>query len=140
MSFWADLGEALAPKENRLVAAVAAVRTFEQGLTGTGYISAGGVIVLTVTDFYSVDWMVVVIAAGITVLSALVSAWKAWRDVLKNGLPANYQKALYEQAQAQAQAIEEDRPVGVVSSPSPSPEPVLLAPPPASSPVSPPVV
>lgn len=92
--FWTQLMEALAPPENRLIAAVAFTRTFVQGLTGSAFVSAGGSLLLNATDILTADWQTLALAALATGLSASISGLNAYFNVLSNGLSPKYAEAM----------------------------------------------
>lgn len=93
-NFFTRLLEALAPKENRLVAAVAFVRTFRQGFTGSSIAAAGGGITLTAIGLAEVNWQTVAFAAIAVGIASLGAALNAYFSVLENGLSRKYTEAV----------------------------------------------
>lgn len=92
--FLAQLSEALAPKRNRLIAAVAFVRTFRQGFNGTAVTAAGGGITLTALGLAEVNWMTVGLALGAVGIASLGAGLNAGWNVLENGLSPKYAEAV----------------------------------------------
>jgi hypothetical protein len=104
--FWTKLMEALAPKENRLVAAVAFFRTFGQTIRGSALIGSLLGAGVTVTEIATVDWVVLGFAAASILLTAIVSGADAYFNVLANGVSKKYAEAI--QTTLVAKAAEEE--------------------------------
>ena len=85
--------EYLYPAKNRVIAAVAFVRTFKQTLTGAGVVGGGGLITVTANDLAAINWDIVIYTAIALVLTALIAAAAAFDDVSRNGLNSNYMDA-----------------------------------------------
>lgn len=82
--------EYLYPAQNRVIAAVAFVRTFKQTLTGAGVVGGGGLITVTATDLATITWDTVLFTVIALVLTALIAAGAAFDDVSRNGLNSKY--------------------------------------------------
>lgn len=80
----------LYPKKNRVIAAVAFVRTFKQTLTGTLTIGGTGLITINATDLAQLNWDIVIATGVAILLSAILSAGVAFDDVSRNGLNSKY--------------------------------------------------
>lgn len=85
--------EYLYPAKNRVIAAVAFVRTFKQTLTGAGVVGGGGLITVTANDVAAINWDIVIYTAIALVLTALIAAAAAFDDVSRNGLNSKYMDA-----------------------------------------------
>lgn len=114
MKFIKKLIDAVAPPENRLVAAVAFVRTFGQSIRGTGIVGALIGAGITVTDLVSIDWAGLGLGVLAIILTALITALDAYFNVLSNGLSPKYTEAVVtslpkqiEQTQAVKDAVTE---------------------------------
>jgi len=83
----------LYPAKNRVVAAVAFVRTFKQTLTGAFTVGGTGLVAINASDIASLDWSVVGWTVVAVVLSAFLSAGVAFDDVSRNGLNSKYMNA-----------------------------------------------
>lgn len=83
----------LYPKKNRVIAAVAFVRTFKQTLTGTTVVGGGGLIAINAQDIANLNWDVVLYTAIAVVLTALIAGASAFDDVSRNGLNSKYMDA-----------------------------------------------
>lgn len=95
--FWAQVFESLAPKANRVIAVVAGVRTFRQGLTGSAIVAAGGGISLTAVGLTEINWQGVALAVAAVALTSLIAAFAAFENVLQNGLSKKYTEAVVSQ-------------------------------------------
>ena len=95
--FWTQLIESLAPPENRLLAAVAFVRTFRQGFKGSSIVAAGGGVTLTAAGLAEVNWVTVTYALIAVGLSGLAAGSDAYFDVLANGINSKYADAVQKQ-------------------------------------------
>ena len=85
--------EYLYPAKNRVIAAVAFVRTFKQTLTGSLTVGGTGLIAVNATDIAQLTWDIVMYAGIAVLLSALLSAGVAFDDVSRNGLNSKYMDA-----------------------------------------------
>lgn len=85
--------EYLYPAKNRVIAAVAFVRTFKQTLTGAGTVGAGGLITVTANDLALISWDIVIYTAIALVLTAFIAGATAFDDVSRNGLNSKYMDA-----------------------------------------------
>ena len=83
----------LYPKKNRVIAAVAFVRTFKQALTGTTVVGGGGLIAINATDIANLNWDVVLYTAIAVILTATIAGASAFDDVSRNGLNSKYMDA-----------------------------------------------
>ena len=83
----------LYPKKNRVIAAVAFVRTFKQALTGTTVVGGSGLIAINATDIANLNWDVVMYTAIAVVLTAIIAGASAFDDVSRNGLNSKYMDA-----------------------------------------------
>ena len=83
----------LYPKKNRIIAAVAFVRTFKQTFTGAFTVGGAGLITISATDIAQLNWDIVIAAAVALFLSAVLSAMVAFDDVSRNGLNSKYMDA-----------------------------------------------
>lgn len=83
----------LYPKKNRVIAAVAFVRTFKQALTGTTVVGGGGLIAVNATDIANLNWDVVMYTAIAVILTATIAGASAFDDVSRNGLNSKYMDA-----------------------------------------------
>lgn len=83
----------LYPKKNRVIAAVAFVRTFKQALTGTTVVGGSGLIAVNATDIANLNWEVVMYTAIAIVLTATIAGASAFDDVSRNGLNSKYMDA-----------------------------------------------
>ena len=84
----------LYPSKNRVVAAVAFVRTFKQTLTGAFTVGGTGLIAINASDISNLDWNVVGWTVVAVLLSAFLSAGVAFDDVSRNGLNSKYMDAV----------------------------------------------
>lgn len=82
------------PAKNRVIAAVAFVRTFKQAITGTTVVGGSGLIAINATDIASLNWEVVMYTAIAVVLTALIAGASAFDDVSRNGLNSKYMDAM----------------------------------------------
>ena len=89
-SFVKQVFDYLYPKKNRVIAAVAFVRTFKQALTGTTVVGGGGLIAINAQDIASLNWDVVLYTAIAVVLTATIAGVSAFDDVSRNGLNSKY--------------------------------------------------
>ncbi len=94
LEFWRNFFQSIAPKENRLIAAVAFYRTFRQGLTGSAFTAAGGGIALTAVGIAEINWTTTLYAAIAVLIAAFVSGLNAFFNVLENGLSRKYAEAV----------------------------------------------
>lgn len=81
------------PAKNRVIAAVAFVRTFKQTLTGALAVGGTGLITVNATDVANLTWEIVGYTAIALVLTALIAAGTAFDDVSRNGLNSKYMDA-----------------------------------------------
>ena len=124
--------EYLYPAKNRVIAAVAFVRTFKQTLTGAGTVGAGGLITVTANDLAAISWDIVIYTAIALVLTALIAAAAAFDDVSRNGLNSKYMDAaavvappvVVEAAAvgAAVKGLQESRPFWMVPAPAEAPK------------------
>lgn len=91
--FVSQVVEYLYPAKNRVIAAVAFVRTFKQTLTGAGVVGGGGLITVTANDVAAISWDIVIYTAIALVLTAFIAAAAAFDDVSRNGLNSKYMDA-----------------------------------------------
>ena len=82
------------PAKNRVIAAVAFVRTFKQAITGTTVVGGSGLIAINATDIANLNWEVVMYTAIAVVLTALIAGASAFDDVSRNGLNSKYMDAM----------------------------------------------
>lgn len=82
------------PAKNRVIAAVAFVRTFKQAITGTTVVGGSGLIAINATDIANLNWEVVMYTAIAVVLTALIAGATAFDDVSRNGLNSKYLDAM----------------------------------------------
>ena len=85
--------EYLYPAKNRVIAAVAFVRTFKQTFVGAFTVGGAGLITVSATDIAQLNWDIVIAAAIALFLSAVLSAMVAFDDVSRNGLNSKYMDA-----------------------------------------------
>lgn len=85
--------EYLYPKKNRVIAAVAFVRTFKQAMTGTTVVGGSGLIAINATDIANLNWDVVLYTAIAVILTATIAGASAFDDVSRNGLNSKYMDA-----------------------------------------------
>lgn len=83
----------LYPKKNRVIAAVAFVRTFKQTITGVGVVGGGGLITVTATQIAAIDWTTVGYTIIGMILTAFIAGASAFDDVSRNGLNSKYMAA-----------------------------------------------
>lgn len=81
------------PAKNRVIAAVAFVRTFKQTFTGAFTVGGAGLITISATDIAQLNWDIVLATAIALLLSAVLSAAVAFDDVSRNGLNSKYMDA-----------------------------------------------
>lgn len=81
------------PAKNRVIAAVAFVRTFKQTFTGAFTVGGAGLITISATDIATLNWDIVIATAVALFLSAVLSAAVAFDDVSRNGLNSKYMDA-----------------------------------------------
>lgn len=81
------------PAKNRVIAAVAFVRTFKQTLTGALAVGGTGLITVNATDVANLTWEIVGYTAIALILTALIAAGTAFDDVSRNGLNSKYMDA-----------------------------------------------
>lgn len=81
------------PAKNRVIAAVAFVRTFKQTIVGAFTVGGAGLITISATDIAQLNWDIVIAAAIALFLSAVLSAMVAFDDVSRNGLNSKYMDA-----------------------------------------------
>ena len=81
------------PAKNRVIAAVAFVRTFKQTFTGAFTVGGAGLITVSATDIAVLNWDIVLATAVALFLSAVLSAAVAFDDVSRNGLNSKYMDA-----------------------------------------------
>ena len=84
----------LYPAKNRVIAAVAFVRTFKQALTGTTVVGGGGLIAVNATDIANLNWDIVLYTVIAVVLTATIAGATAFDDVSRNGLNSKYMDAM----------------------------------------------
>jgi hypothetical protein len=134
--------EYLYPAKNRVIAAVAFVRTFKQTLTGAGVVGGGGLITVTANDLALISWDIVIYTGIALVLTAFIAGATAFDDVSRNGLNSKYMDAaaviappVVIDAGAVGTAVKgltESRPFWMVPAPAKAPviptEPVTAAP------------
>lgn len=106
MKFIKDLLNAVAPKENRLLAAVAFIRTFGQGIRGSAVVAVLIGTGVTVADLTSIDWVLVGYTAAAIVATALIAGLDAYFSVLSHGLNAKYTEAVITSLPKQMEANE----------------------------------
>ena len=83
----------LYPAKNRVIAAVAFVRTFKQTITGALAVGGTGLIAVNANDIANLTWEVVGYTAIALVLTALIAGATAFDDVSRNGLNSKYMDA-----------------------------------------------
>lgn len=83
----------LYPAKNRVIAAVAFVRTFKQTIVGAFTVGGAGLITVSATDIAQLNWDIVLATAIALFLSAVLSAGVAFDDVSRNGLNSKYMDA-----------------------------------------------
>jgi len=83
----------LYPSKNRVIAAVAFVRTFKQAITGTSVVGGSGLIAINAGDIANLNWEVVMYTAIAVVLTAIIAGASAFDDVSRNGLNSKYMDA-----------------------------------------------
>lgn len=88
--FISQVYDYLYPAKNRVVAAVAFVRTFKQTLTGAFTVGGTGLVAINAQDIANLNWEVVGWTVLAIVLSAILSASVAFDDVSRNGLNSKY--------------------------------------------------
>ena len=81
------------PAKNRVIAAVAFVRTFKQTFTGAFTVGGAGLITISASDISVLNWDIVLATAIALFLSAVLSAAVAFDDVSRNGLNSKYMDA-----------------------------------------------
>lgn len=81
------------PAKNRVIAAVAFVRTFKQTLTGALAVGGTGLITVNATDIATLTWDIVGYTVIALVLTALIAGGTAFDDVSRNGLNSKYMDA-----------------------------------------------
>ena len=84
----------LYPAKNRVIAAVAFVRTFKQALTGTTVVGGGGLIAINAQDLANLNWEIVLYTAIAVILTATIAGATAFDDVSRNGLNSKYMDAM----------------------------------------------
>lgn len=84
----------LYPSKNRVIAAVAFVRTFKQALTGTTVVGGTGLIAINAQDLANLNWDIVLYTAIAVVLTATIAGVSAFDDVSRNGLNSKYMDAM----------------------------------------------
>ena len=84
----------LYPKKNRVIAAVAFVRTFKQALTGTTVVGGTGLIAINAQDLANLNWDIVMYTAIAVILTATIAGMSAFDDVSRNGLNSKYMDAM----------------------------------------------
>lgn len=84
----------LYPKKNRVIAAVAFVRTFKQALTGTTVVGGTGLIAVNAQDLANLNWEIVMYTAIAVILTATIAGMSAFDDVSRNGLNSKYMDAM----------------------------------------------
>lgn len=107
MKFWKDLFNSIAPPENRLVAAVAFVRTFGQIIRGSTAVAALLGAGVTVTDLATIDWTVLGFGVASIMATALIGALDAYFNVLANGLSRKYTEAMVSSIDRQVAASDD---------------------------------
>lgn len=119
------------PAKNRVIAAVAFVRTFKQTFTGAFTVGGAGLITISATDIAQLNWDIVIAAAVALFLSAVLSAAVAFDDVSRNGLNSKYMDAANPPAPAVtvdpvavAGVINQLRPASFVPAPATAPKAV----------------
>ena len=124
--------EYLYPAKNRVIAAVAFVRTFKQTLTGAGVVGGGGLITVTANDVAAINWDIVIYTAIALVLTAFIAGATAFDDVSRNGLNSKYMDAANVVAPpvvvdagavgATVKGLQESRPFWMVPAPAEAPK------------------
>lgn len=84
----------LYPSKNRVIAAVAFVRTFKQALTGTTVVGGTGLIAINAQDLANLNWDIVLYTAIAVILTATIAGVSAFDDVSRNGLNSKYMDAM----------------------------------------------
>jgi hypothetical protein len=97
--FFGQLLDSLFPPENRLVAAVAGIKTFGQTIRGSAAVGALLGAGVTVTDLANIDWTVLAFAAGSILLTSFIAGADAYFNNLANGLSPKYTDAVVKQIQ-----------------------------------------
>lgn len=102
MSYIGQVLEGVYPRENRVLAGVAALRTFKQTIKSAVVVAAGGGIAsvpLAATNTLpeGVTIATIAIGVGLLLLNAFVAAAVAWDDVAQNGLTPKYAEAVEEE-------------------------------------------
>lgn len=129
--------EYLYPKKNRVIASVAAVRTFRQTLVGAFTVGGAGLITINATDLAQLNWDIVIYTAIALFLSAVISANVAFEDVSRNGLNSKYMDAANPPApvyidtavvESAVKGLSTSRPFWMVPAPEAAPAPVATAP------------
>ncbi len=85
--------EYLYPRKNRVIAAVAFVRTFKQALTGITVVGGSGLIAVNAQDIANLNWEAVMYTAIAALLTAIIAGASAFDDVSRNGLNSKYMDA-----------------------------------------------
>lgn len=122
------------PAKNRVIAAVAFVRTFKQTFTGAFTVGGAGLITVSATDIAVLNWDIVIATAVALFLSAVLSAAVAFDDVSRNGLNSKYMDAANPPAPAVTVdpvalngVIQKLRPAFFVPAPAEAPKAVATA-------------
>lgn len=102
MGYTAKVIDGVYPKENRVLAGVAALRTFKQTIKAaviTTAVGGGAAVPITVSssDLSGLALPVVAISVGVLVVNAFIAAAVAWDDVAQNGLSSKYAEAVEDQ-------------------------------------------
>lgn len=92
--YWAQVWEQLFPSANRVMATVAFFRTFGQTIRGSAAVGALLGAGVTVSDLATIDWTVLGFGASAIVLTALIAGADSGFNMLRNGLPESYTKAV----------------------------------------------
>lgn len=128
------------PAKNRVIAAVAFVRTFKQTFTGAFTVGGAGLITISATDIAVLNWDIVLATAIALFLSAVLSAAVAFDDVSRNGLNSKYMDAANPPAPAVTVdpvalngVIQKLRPAFFVPAPAEAPKAVTPATAPAAA-------
>lgn len=123
------------PAKNRVIAAVAFVRTFKQTFTGAFTVGGAGLITVSATDIAQLNWDIVLATAIALFLSAVLSAAVAFDDVSRNGLNSKYMDAANPPAPAVTVdpvavngIIQQLRPASFVPAPAEAPKAVATKP------------
>lgn len=93
-TFITNLINALAPPENRLVAAVAGMRTFFQTIRGSAAVGAIVGAGVTVNDIVNIDWTLLGYSLLAITATATIAGLDSYFNNLANGLSPKYAEAV----------------------------------------------